>query len=1458
MEKLSEKPKSLFVNNILISPTPNKTNPIKYTKHTLVKKTISAVFSVCFLFLFASAQTQSRLWSIPPKTVTFPAPTTPPLPISGSGYDGITTSNFANNAMHDPNGNLLFFINDGIVYDRNGVLIGQIVTPSIGFIAGTTEWTIVPVPGGCTKYYLIGGFYDFLSSTAGAFPQPYYIILDLSLINSTTNAHGDFIGADVNNNQYQGSSTAFPLIDPQLQSSFAYALASTHASNMHFAITPLRSPSILYPDPNGSRFLYINNLIGGLVDRFLITSTGISYETNFLFNGGNTDLFGSARAEMEIVKISDISDPHFGNYRLALPYQTDGPTGNNRVLVVDLDFATGNIIPSIPAFPNPKYIALPTVLSPAGDLNRAEAHGIEFSADGKYLYVTHTQAPYVEFANLSVLTPTFAALQSIPTIAATLLSPQDFQYSQIELGNDGWLYFAGNNIANTNPRLAALDLASFPVGSPIGKTWSDLRVPNVIVPISTGTFDVYNAPGQPSQDVWRIRLLNDQVDGEIYQAISTSSHPSGCCTINTVFTKDNYTATSSNPAPFNTTVQTWTPTSNPFGGTTATPVATVTIRNTLTIPAGFTIKIIGMTFQFAPRISNQPNQTPGGNVIVERKIIPATKGGTLILDNSTFTSYDACGGGMWEGIQVRGYGGNSPLTQGTTYNNSAQGWLIVQNNSVIANAFVGAIAVKYATSFPAAITYDVMYAGGVIQAVNSTFENNQTAVSFMPFSEPTNPLRNKSYFTKCNFLTTALKLNDNAALFRNFVIMFGTNGIVFKGNNFENSRPVQSNQDITDNGIGIFSFNAGFSVVPFCITFNCSGFTKNTFKNLGYGIQTWLTNSLTPVKIDQTDFTGNFRGVLLNYANYSSIINNSFKVLKYNSQQTFGASYGLYLNNCTGYQVEANDFAYSTGIPNPPPPDGTYGIIVSNSGANNNLIYRNTFHQIYIGCQAQRVNCYIDPNYATTGNPPNDHGLKFKCNLFDPNAIDGYDIVEPNGCMDYHQGYFNPSNPSASANNSFSQRNDGIHWDYYLDPQTITPDPYTGLPFGVAPINYVYPTGASYIPVVYTTNKVGLTSSGVAPSCLSQITGCAYCPQNAIASAMQQKNYLLGLIDSEQTAYLISSINSSMASGQLRNLLLASSPYLSDAVLIALVNNTSLPNEIVKDVLVANSRLRPAVMAAIQNRSPQFSNEIMNNINAAQIGISPMDILLGQISEAQNTRDLAIDELIRGYLYDTTLTNGLDSVQLALKLYGVTLEEKCMLAAAQVTAKDYVGATLTLDTIRILNGGTLDNSCKLLELLIRLEQSPKSYFSIKADSTFASDSVAVSQMASNELVEAYVGAQAIMKAIFLVSFQEPIDPVPHNSLRIAQPVTDASIPELGKIYPNPNNGTMSFSYELPIASKGMLVLYDISGRQVDRFILKEGQNIEQISEEQLESGIYFFQYLVNGERINSGRIAIVK
>ncbi|MFI5151585.1 MAG: T9SS type A sorting domain-containing protein [Bacteroidia bacterium] len=145
--------------------------------------------------------------------------------------------------------------------------------------------------------------------------------------------------------------------------------ALAHSSYLHFAVTKLRT--------DGSRFLYINYLQGGTISRYKVTGTGIVYD-NYTIGDNDADLSQSARSEMELVTLPS------GNYRIAVPYSKHIPptatTPTMVVYVADIDVITGNIIPS-----TAKYIPLPTGANP---------HGLEFSLKGRYLYVSHTQAPY--------------------------------------------------------------------------------------------------------------------------------------------------------------------------------------------------------------------------------------------------------------------------------------------------------------------------------------------------------------------------------------------------------------------------------------------------------------------------------------------------------------------------------------------------------------------------------------------------------------------------------------------------------------------------------------------------------------------------------------------------------------------------------------------------------------------------------------------------------------------------------------------------------------------------------------------------------------------------------------------------------------------------------------------------------------------------------------------------------
>ncbi|PWH85175.1 hypothetical protein DIT68_11100 [Brumimicrobium oceani] len=96
------------------------------------------------------------------------------------GYDGLPASN-ASNAMQDANGDLLFFIVDGEIYDKEGYMIGNLswISSPTNEVKGTSEIAIIPQPGNCSVYYIVAaGSQDFLNTNYNR--KPYLAKLDLS------------------------------------------------------------------------------------------------------------------------------------------------------------------------------------------------------------------------------------------------------------------------------------------------------------------------------------------------------------------------------------------------------------------------------------------------------------------------------------------------------------------------------------------------------------------------------------------------------------------------------------------------------------------------------------------------------------------------------------------------------------------------------------------------------------------------------------------------------------------------------------------------------------------------------------------------------------------------------------------------------------------------------------------------------------------------------------------------------------------------------------------------------------------------------------------------------------------------------------------------------------------------------------------------------------------------------
>lgn len=1336
---------------------------MKTIKHHINKwlgKSCLAILGLAAAFSTSYAQTQNNVWSLPNKFYNNSLGQTfnlPNGPILGQDYKG-EQAQHVHNAMQDANGNLLFFVLDGKVFDRDGYLIDEMYNNSFGLIPGGQEICIVPDPGNCQRYYIF-------SSSHGNFARPFYSILDLSLPNIWT--PGRLGGLVYNNENTFNLSSILPS-------------STWFRRRMGYAASKLR--------PDNSRFVFLHDGIDHIY-RLKITPSGLTYD-NYIINAGGTESQGQ-RAEVELIELPN------GNYRIACS-STNTNIGNfisHNIFYAELD-ANGNVIPGTD---NLHYFYNTT----GNSSNTANVYGLEFSPNGNYLYVTHKAVPNhpnpIEYIDVATNT----------AIPLSVTNQNDFQFTQIELGKDGKIYFATNN------RLATLSNPN----SPNSGNWV-----NSAVPVS-----YYQTSDNNGLSIASSYTLPDQIDGMDYTThffVNTQ-----CCLSSTYFDAEIYTA------PTNAT---WTPgtLSNPFGSVSGT----VLIEKELIIPAGKTVTIQNMTFKFAP----------GAKVVVQRGT-GALPGGKLILNNTTFTVDDRCDpNAMWLGVQVYGHSNQNQ----TPYSTSQQGWFIMNNGSVVEHALKGAVAVKINSSpnYPYNFTsYDFNYTGGIIQATNSYFKNNRQDIEFRRYVAPNN-VNNQSRFTNCEFTTNGLLKNPNYYPVYH-VFMHDVVGIGFYGNDFKNLTP--SLYNFSQRGWGIYSVDAHYFVNARCIsmTFPCPSFDPNEFQDLYFGIRALSSNALRTVKADRNKFINNFFGAYLGGPDFATFTRNDFEVFRSASPNPIFQTYGIYLNGCHGYKVEENTFT-EFNDPNTAAPGNTYGIIVNNSGTLHNEIYKNQFHDIKIGGQAQGINGqhynYGDPNASN-------QGLQFRCNTF-YNDLFQADIAVTSGRIDYQQGYClphtNPMTVVSPAGNKFSHS--------LFDPQNDIAANNAVLAF-----NYAHHADLITTPLYYNFNVVTpqQCANNANPVYFDNVKSCPskikdgsiivlYPLLRAQTDSLKQViTNKENLIDGGNTNYLLNVI-ATQNNGNVKNALLLASPYLSDEVLLAYLAKNP-PAGHIQQVILANSPVSSAVLNALNGMN--IPNGIKKQINNAQTGVSAMTYLNNEISFASTERNSLIDERIRLFLNDTLIQNPLDSIALILKEEKREIRRK-QLCDAYIGKGDTVKASETRDTLALEYGYT--NYVKMADVQLEVYSLPSSCFAVITDPNIKQE-VEYVAYDPNDRINAVRG-EALLAVAFDSLFLAHIEPLEAigSGLRMGQNNSeqhDVSAKESSlSIYPNPSDGGF-VNLEIKgdeTLNNTRLEIYNLTGQLVAAYSITGENRMVTVNTHKLIPGVYFVKLFSNSQLIETKKLLI--
>jgi hypothetical protein len=1351
-----------------------------YLKSLLAKTTLATLGLIVGSQTNLNAQSQNNVMSIAPSyynNVTVLG--LPNGPNSGFDYSGQAASN-VHNAMQDANGNLLFFMVDNYVYDKDGYLIDEVADYSSGVqVKGTAEIAFVPDPENCQKYYIIAagrqnyavGFSDKL---------PYLATLDLSQPNIYYPSRFGIL-------EYTNSGTA---------SSIAAITPNFTGWNQSFGKQGGCFVAASKVRNDNSRLVFISN--GNGIFRYRIDANGFNYDNYFLQWGPSSFNQMSMRGEMELIELSN------GNYRIAAPFVYELALNSKiAVFTAELD-NSGTLIGGT------NNLLLFNFGTNSSD--RPYIHGLEFSPDGSKLYITHDVAtPHPNPFEFYDFNNTTAGVQPLNVTNAT-----DFESSQIELGKDGKLYLATSN------RLATLANPN----TPNITNWTNNAQPITY----TANYEGVSTPDYSLKTY----MLPDQIDGMDYTTHFFANVQ--CCIINTVFDADVFTASAN---------ATWTPGafSNPFGSTSGQ----VLIEKELIIPAGKTVTIQNMTFKFAP----------GAKVVIERGT-GALAGGKLILNGTTFTADTRCDNtAMWLGVQVYGHSNQNQ----TPYSTSQQGWLIMRNGAVIEHALKGAVAVKInsTNTYPYNFTsYDFNYTGGVIQASNSYFKNNRQDAEFRSYIAPNN-VNNQSRFTKCEFTTNGLL--NNPIYYPSFhVFMHNIVGIGFYGNNFQNLTPNLYNY--FQQGWGIYSVDAHYFVNAACNSFSlpCTSFQPNEFTDLYFGIRALSGNGVRTVKVDRNKFTNNYFGIYLGGPDFATITRNNFEVYRSAAPNQTFATYGIYLNSCHGYKVEENTFTEYNDV-GVPAGGNTHGVIVNNSGTLHNEIYKNQFNDIKIGGQSQNINAVL-----YTGQPNHQiEGLQWKCNTF-TNDLYQADLAVTSGRIDYQQGYklspvtypvdalrspagnrfshslFYPQNDIA-ANNSVQQfiythHADVITTPLYYNAVVVSPE---------MSFNSTYP--------VYFSNT---------QSCPTKIKDGGVIVLGPVLKAKTDSLKLViadkeRRIDGGNTNGLLNII-ATQSSGDIKNALMAASPYLSDKVLLAyLATNPSAGH--IKQIILANAPVSDAVMDVLNNMS--LPKGISNQIDNGQTGTSAMTYLSNEIGFSKSERSGLIDERIRLFLNDTTLRGNLDSVAAILKEENIEIRKK-QLCDTYIAKGDSVKTGETRDSIAAEYG--YDNYVKMADVYQELKDQPSSCFAVINDPSIRQE-VEYVAYDQNDRINAVKG-EALLAIAFdslFLAIVETLEPVGSN-LRIGDNGNNDNMEQTKKqsqlsIYPNPSKGGSQVILELQsvdgqLMENASIEVYSITGKLVATYQFNGKNNQVFIQPGKIMPGMYLVKLYNNSALSETKKLLI--
>jgi hypothetical protein len=645
----------------------------------------------------------------------------------------------------------------------------------------------------------------------------------------------------------------------------------------------------------------------------------------------------------------------------------------------------------------------------------------------------------------------------------------------------------------------------------------------------------------------------------------------------------------------------------------------------------------------------------GGKIVVK-------PGGKLIIDGGYLST--ECEN-LWQGIEVWG----DPSKNQTSFDAQGikwQGVVQMKNGAIIENAYIGILANNGTSNA----------GGGILDIQNSTFRNCWKSIEVNAYPN----FQNLSMIKRNTFETTHILSNGQWP--EVFIDGYQFKGLKIYGNTFSfNVHPNEMPEQMHNYGTGIYLESAQALI---------NGIATNG--NINYCDPTDV--NWTPNK-----FEGLFRGVVLKNLglNYTSVVNkNYFKNcvlaisndgmnattitqnrIELGNAPNQGAAIvnGILQSVGTGFKIEANcierlgnNFINSAGI------------IVNNTGGDNNTVYRN----ISIGNKTAFLS--NEKNRSSTPDAGGKfRGLQFKCNQNTNNAnSQDYDIAvatNTTGSTDpllgirYYQGGNGTSSNPQAAGNEFTPQAVNIY-NNTLNPIVYFYDP---LASNQSPTNYswnITPSSA-FVQPNQCQSTIGSGGGGLLNNWEYNQLLANFTIHNSqfLAAAIFYNN----IIDGGSTQNLLQSItnNSKMSVNEIRNLLLNNSPNVSEGVLReAAVSNTLLTNADLLEIIAANPDVahNEELLYMLQNKANPMDEWMIEFLREAGTYETNRTLLEQTFAQKQAERDADAWGVVRHLLSDT-LNDTLNHAELRSWLWTIgSPRAKYMIADDYASLNNYDAA----------------------------------------------------------------------------------------------------------------------------------------------------------------------------------------